>query len=439
MAVYTNLVGTICSKRIINRTIDRCSIRYCNIVCRDRAESAADGVQLCQDVCTGKSSFQRIHIHCLRQSDFCQHLLHLFLHCKERICGVRRGCRYTVRGILRIFTGFFDNCPRLRNEFPLPVNILIGNFIDRRSFQIVEEIERIRGVDFIAKPRQHLIDEIRCHQLPTQLQTHVGGITFKDRISAHLVLCAVAKCPRIRRCIVVVQQHIAAIHGCSQIRCARILKNRCGGDDVIRLVGFQLPYRLHGLHAQLICFLEIATVAGFFSPIGKPYDLGAFRVFMQPPNGLLNLRSILRTAVCRAGGLMIVLHHDDIPCLFECVLIALVGCICVVMRRIIVISAVSLINGQAAPAHWGQSFYGDLRRNILINVFQDILHELRVVHSVTVAHGENAQALQLQLYIRVRLCVSAAGMVAVTIQNKCRIREGTIFNFHVIFGHVNAL
>ena len=136
---------------------------------------------------------------------------------------------------------------------------------------------------------------------------------------------------------------------------------------------------------------------------------------------------------------MIVLHHNDIPCLFECVLIALVGSICVVMRRVIVISAVSLINGQAAPAHWGQSFYGDFRRNILINIFQDILHELRVVHRVTVAHGENAQALQLQLYIAVCFCVSAAGMVAVTIQNKCRIREGGIFNFQVAFGHVNAL
>ena len=55
------------------------------------------------------------------------------------------------------------------------------------------------------------------------------------------------------------------------------------------------------------------------------------------------------------------------------------------------------------------------------------------------ADAQNAQALQLQLHILVFLCVSAAGMVAVTIQNKCRIREGGIFNFHVAFRHVNAL
>ena len=90
---------------------------------------------------------------------------------------------------------------------------------------------------------------------------------------------------------------------------------------------------------------------------------------------------------------MIVLHHNNIPCLRKSLLILLMCAILAIMCRSIMISAVSLINGQTASTHRNQLFYGDLRRNILINIFQDILHELRVVHRVTVAHGENAQAL----------------------------------------------
>jgi len=57
---------------------------------------------------------------------------------------------------------------------------------------------------------------------------------------------------------------------------------------------------------------------------------------------------------------------------------------------------------------------------------------------MTVAHAQNAQALQLQLHIAVRFCVFAAGMVAVTVQVKLGLRERTLCDFRHTFGHVNT-